>query len=210
MQPLSIRAAKSEDTGWASSLVLDFEEGAGLVIGAPMDQGSEVKFDPGTPVQVEIPLADGLRRFSAVVHGPGAGVPSLRLSWPEGAERIQRRDNVRVPVTFRVEIAEIRPDGRLADKTLGISIDLSAGGARIAVPRAIEPGTTLELTLHLPEHGLQKTDGRVVRRGEIHHAAGENRYWIAVEFSRIAAAVERDVTRFVFDVQRDQMRKGIA
>jgi c-di-GMP-binding flagellar brake protein YcgR len=38
----------------------------------------------------------------------------------------------------------------------------------------------------------------------------ELRHWMALEFTNISEVVRREITRLVFDVQREQLRKGVA
>jgi c-di-GMP-binding flagellar brake protein YcgR len=210
MHPLSIRRADIGQAYWLASLVIDFVEGKELVIGAPLDQGAEVHLEPGTRVDVEVPRPDGLRRYTAVVESRSASAPpSLRLSWPSGMQRIQRRNAVRVPATFRVDAGVPGETGVRVTRVRGLTNDLSSGGARISVPCEIPLRADLEIQLHLPDMGCREVEARVVRRGETRLPQAEYSHWIAVEFTAVTEAVRRDITNYVFNVQREQLRKGL-
>src|SRR5688500_10179252 len=106
MQAIAVQPPWAGEDIWYPSLVLDYEEGKVLSIGAPLSQRQEVLIPPGTRIRLQLALPDGLRRFTAVVrqrHSPAGSPISLELTWPEDYQRIQRRDNVRVDATLRVE-----------------------------------------------------------------------------------------------------------
>lgn len=76
MQAVSLQILLSQEGSWYPSLVLDFTGDRELVVGVPMNRGSEVEVAPGTQVAVEIASPDGLRRYTAVVRGRGSSPPS--------------------------------------------------------------------------------------------------------------------------------------
>jgi c-di-GMP-binding flagellar brake protein YcgR len=211
MQPVSLRIGEGEGAGWYPSLVLDFEEGRQIVVGAPTHRGHEVRVEPGTVVDVQTTHPDGLRVFVAqVVRREEEPGPALRLGWPQSVRWVQRRGAVRVEVLVPVEVRAAVPDG--PHRALaGTTVDLSEGGMRVALPEAVEPGTELEARLHLPGGGPPvECAGRVVRGGENPGAASDRRFWTAVEFTTVPPAARRDLTRFVFEAQREQLRGGAA
>src|SRR5690554_6685125 len=94
-QPVSIR---EPGTGaWYPATALNYTEESEFTIAVPDSVAAE-GLKPGAEVAVELALPDGLRRFTVRVRGVGSSPPSLTLSWPQGGERIQRRDAVRVTV----------------------------------------------------------------------------------------------------------------
>lgn len=211
MQPVSLRIGEGEGAGWYPSLVLDFEEGREILVGAPTLRGSEVRVEPGTTVDVQTTHPDGLRVFVAqVVRREAEPGPALRLTWPQSVQRVQRRGAVRVEVLVRVEVRAAVPDAPPRELA-GTTVDLSEGGMRAALPEPVEAGTELEARLHLPGGGPPVVcSGRAVRGGENVGAAPDRRFWTAVEFTTVPPVARRELTRFVFDVQREQLRRGVA
>lgn len=207
MQAVSIQLPSGEG-GWHATTLLDYTEDRELVVGRPGDLDPEAPVEPGTPVTVELPLQDGLRRFTVQVRGVLEAPPSLRLSWPEDGERIQRRDNVRVPVQLRTEVRVVQPGGGVGPVLVGQTSDLSVGGVRVDLVDPLEPDSEIELTLHVPSVGKQECRARVLRTGELARPAGRNRHWVAVSFTFVAPAVQREITKLVFDIQRDLLRRG--
>ena len=211
MQAIAVQPPWAGEDVWYPSMVLDYAEGKSLSVGAPLSRRQEVLIPPGTRIRLQLALPDGLRRFSAVVVERHAGPPtSLELTWPEDFQRIQRRDNVRVDATLRVQVCRILPDESRSPPVFGITSDISAGGTRIRLAEPIEMLTDVELVFTFPDEVEHRCDARVLRRGELTQAVTELRHWMAMEFTNISEVVRREITRLVFDVQREQIRKGVA
>lgn len=211
MQAIAVQPPWAGEDTWYPSLVLDYAEGKSLTIGAPLSRREEVLIPPGTRVRLQLALPDGLRRFTAVVRDRQASSPpSLELTWPEDFQRIQRRDNVRVDATLRVEVCRILPDESRGSPIFGVTSDISAGGTRIRLAEPIEMMTDVELLFTFPGDVEYRCDARVLRRGELTQAVTDLRYWMALEFTNITEVVRREITRLVFDLQREQIRKGVA
>ncbi len=211
MQAITVQPPWEGEEIWYPSLVLDYAEGKWLSIGAPLSRRQEVLIPPGTRVRLQLALPDGLRRFSAVVkERHPSSPPSLVLSWPEDFQRIQRRDNVRVDATLRIQVCRIRDDDSRGPPLFGVTSDISAGGTRIRMAEPIEVLTNIELLMTFPDEVEHRCDARVLRRGELTQAVTDLRHWMALEFTNITPEVRREITRLVFDLQREQIRKGVA
>lgn len=210
MQPVSLRVGEGEAAGWYPSLVLDFEEGKEILVGVPTLRGYEVRVPAGSTVDVQSTHTDGLRVFTAtVVRRESAPSPALRLEWPKSVRRVQRREAVRVEVLLPVELRTAAP-GEEPRTLAGTTTDVSEGGMRVILPEPVGPGTELEVRLTLTGGAAAECTGRVLRSGENPNAAADKRYWIAVMFTGVSPAARRELARFVFDVQREQLRKGVA
>lgn len=209
MQPVSIQM-NPEGAVWYPSVVDDFVEGEWVSVGVPMSGGGEVPVRPGATIHIQLARPDGLRRFAAAVRERRGGVgsaPTLVLDWPGEMQKIQRRDDVRVDAAYP---ARIRVLGAEAGKTAplsGMTSDLSAGGAQVRMPGLVPDLSAIELTLQLPA-GERTCGARVVRGGELAHSKGELRYWLALSFTNVEPAVRREITRLVFDLQRELLRRG--
>lgn len=210
MQPLSLEIGTEREAVWYPSLVLDFQEGREVVVGVPTERGYEVRVEPGTVVRVQTAHPDGLRMFSCtVLRREAEPSPRLRLSWPSAVERVQRRDNVRVEVMVDVRLHLHLPEED--PRTLsGLTTDLSAGGMRILLGEVLPPGTELEIRLLVPGGDELECTGEVLRTGENPGGAPGRRTWAAVRFTGLSPVVERELTRFIFDIQRERLRRGVA
>lgn len=208
MQPLSLQY----EGAWYPSLILDFNEGLNLVVGVPQEKRVEVFIDLDSLVTVDLFLPDGIRRFQTVVLRRNEGSPpGLVLAWPKDLERIQRREAFRVPIELKAE-ASFQSEG-MRDRRgmIGSTLDLSAGGVRLALPEPIAEGTLLDARIAIPgaPAPMQSCMARVVRWGERLEASASSRFWVACEFVQPSEAFRKEVTRFVFDIQREQLRRGM-
>ena len=209
MMPIQLQV--SEGAEWLPSLVVDFREGEELVVGVPTIRGVEVPVEQGNSLTIQTAHPDGIRRFrSEVLRRRDLPAPCLYLSWPdaEQVERIQRRQHVRVqtlvPATLhRKGSAE---PGRSVE---GSTTSLSAGGARLSLPVALVANSYVDVELHLPEQGTLFCGARVIASGEAKNHPRARGFWAALQFIGIQHEARRELTRFVFDVQREQLRKGV-
>jgi c-di-GMP-binding flagellar brake protein YcgR len=209
LQPLSLEVATEDSVARYASLVLDFSEGEEIVVGVPMVQGREVRLDPGTELTAIATQADGLRVFNvSVVRRRDLPSPCLYLSWPGAVKRVQRRENARVEVLLPVSVQLHADEAQLPRVLHGSTRDISAGGVQVALSEAPSLSTPIEVRLHLDDDNGITCHGRVVRIEPNPRATTERRFWVAVEFTTLPVDVRRYLTRFVFDTQREQLRRS--
>lgn len=209
MQPISIRVNPDGEV-WYPSVVDDFAEGEWVSVGVPMSGGGEVPVRPGATIHIQLARPDGLRRFTAAVRerrGGAGSAPTLVLDWPREMEKIQRRDDVRVDAAYPARIRVLGVEAGKLEPLSGMTSDLSAGGTQVRMPALVPNLAPIELTLQLPT-GERTCGARVVRGGELTQAKGELRYWLALAFTDVEPAVRREITRLVFDLQRELLRRG--
>jgi c-di-GMP-binding flagellar brake protein YcgR len=209
LQPLTLEVVADDSASRYSSLVLDYTEGQEIIVGVPMVQGREIRLDAGTELTIFTSQADGLRIFSCtVLRRRELPSPCLYLSWPDSIRRVQRRENVRVEVLLPVTV-QVQDDEQLPQVLHGSTRDLSAGGVQIGLSEAPQLSTPVEVRLHIEDDNAVVCEGRVVRVEANPRSTSERRYWVAIEFTALPENVRRPLTRFVFDVQREQMRRGL-
>ncbi len=208
-QVISLQVPEIEAGKWHRTKVISVVEERELEVTVPVDNGVEQVVPPEYKVLLEAVLPDGLRRMTAYVLGRREGPkPGLVLDWPEVDERIQRRDNVRVSVMFPVYVRPVDDKGKMGTRINGTAVDLSAGGVRIVLPDPLWEGMNVELALQIPEMGERVAAGKVIRATENPNAGLNALYAAGVMFTEISEIVRRDITRFVFNTQREHHRKG--
>lgn len=211
MQPISVQTTPSPGGSWYPSMIMDYEEGEWISIGVPMSGGAEVPLRTGATVHLQLVRSDGLRRFQSVVRGRSGGegtAPHVTLDWPRDVEKIQRRDNVRVDAAYPVRLRVRSADESLAEEMSGMTVDLSAGGVRVRMPAEVPDHATVEIRIQFP-FGERTCGARVVRGGDLPHARSELRHWLALELTDVDPAARRDITRFIFDLQRELLRRDV-
>lgn len=214
MQPILLEVPEGENCGTYPSLVLDFVEGESLLVGVPLERGREVRIGPETVVNVQIPRPDGVYVMPSLVVARDTQGPALMLRWPAREDRVQRRNHVRVGVMIPVEVwvrtAEGGRAGQEERRISGASVNLSAGGLLLAVAEPLDPEAQVRLRLLMPDGIDTSVEARVLRTGEKEDAHLAHRFWAALEFVGVLESARKEITQFVFDVQRDQIRKGVA
>lgn len=209
LMPVWLRPADQEAAPWANSLVLDFEKGVSVLIGVPMLQGHELELEPGSLVALRSAHADGMRVFEAMIRAHVAEpTPGLALSWPNHVERIQRRESARVTVDADA-VAVYAPEGSSTVRNHAVTLaDVSVTGVRLHLSEPVAAGSEVRLTLDLPGCDPGECVGHVVRAGERITGETERPFWAGIEFVDPSERLQRDLTRFIFDVQRQQRRAG--
>jgi hypothetical protein len=208
-QIISLQVPEIDAGKWHRTKVISVVEERELEVTIPVDDGVEQVIPPEYKVLLEAVLPDGLRRMSAYVLGRRDGPkPGLVLDWPQVDERIQRRDNVRVSVMFPVFVRPVDAKGKVGTRINGTAVDLSAGGVRIVLADPLWEGMDVEVALQIPQMGERVAAGKVIRATENPNAGLAALYAAGVQFTEISEIVRRDITRFVFDTQREHHRKG--
>jgi c-di-GMP-binding flagellar brake protein YcgR len=214
MQPILLEVPDGEHCGTYPSLILDFIEGESLSVGVPLERGREVRISPATAVNVQIARPDGVYVLPSLVVERDTRGPALLLRWPAHQDHVQRRNHVRVQVMIPAEVWTRTnrggPPGQEERRISGASINLSAGGVLMAVAEPLEIETQVRLRLLLPDGADAGVEARVLRAGENGDAPPSSRFWAALEFIGMLESVGKEITRFVLDVQREHMRKGVA
>jgi c-di-GMP-binding flagellar brake protein YcgR len=105
---------------------------------------------------------DGVRRFNVVVKRHVRGtIDRFVVSRPKGFERIERRDDARVPVRLPAELVVGMQDGEV-ETIPATTVDLSSGGVAVVSPHALRAGRRLLVVLHLDDDGGPVLAGGIV------------------------------------------------
>lgn len=208
-QVIFVQLPESEEDQRYASRIVHVAEGRELWIGALNQDGEAVEVEPGTPVVLEVLLPDGIRRFPSVmqrkIHG---SPPNLVVGWPRDIERIQRRNDVRVEVSVPVQLEPIGRIENVARRIDTTTIDLSAGGLRVVVSDALPEDIQIKLRLSIPGREPVLAHGNVLRCQEIDEPTTTRRFWAAIRFTLIDEFDRREITRYVFDIQRELLRRA--
>lgn len=208
MMPVLIRERASDQ--WHASKVLDLLEGEEIVVAIAIERGYEIVLPAGAEVRLQTSHPDGVRRHSArVLRRRDVPSPCLYLSWPQEVERIQRRAHIRVNVAVRVSIRFVLSPDEPSHTIVGYTADLSAGGVKLHLPRALAAEGPVEVEIELPEHGPLICKAHVVRTGRSESMRGVARHWAALQYAGISDRNRRRIVGFVQAIQQEQIRRGI-
>jgi len=118
-----------------------------LTVIAPEEDGQAVRVAPRASVKVGLSTADAYYTFTSRVIGAcDNNDDKLVLEKPGVIYRVQRRKHTRYEVRIPVECSAV-VDGSESTVVSGEALDISLGGARLALPEEILPGELLRVTL---------------------------------------------------------------
>ncbi|WP_037325641.1 flagellar brake protein [Anaerovibrio sp. RM50] len=136
-------------------------------------------------------------------------IPVWYISKPEDVEKAQHREFVRVKATLPVVVRPVDKEGALEQMVLTSTVDLSGGGICVAFKRPLAVDSKIAIELDdIPNIGLLQLMCRVARCAEI-DVNGEKVYHIGTEFLSIDRNVQNRLIKFIFDLQRRGLAKGI-
>lgn len=222
---------------WGEAACID-ARGSSLLL-APLAGPHAPPLEVGRPTTFQVATAQGFLRIPGTLSGPRViavnGVPQevWELDGDPGAlERINRRAHYRISVSLKGELclfsdaqrAGVAVEPRATAPThlewLAEELsrdrrpcqvwDLGLGGVRlVTAPPEAAPRTAALLDLALgPGETLRNLPGRVVE-SRAKPDAGELGIHMRLRFDPLGGAVEARLARYVAQVQRDLLQKGI-
>lgn len=209
MQPVTLELEIDEHAGFFyPSIILDYEEGHSVAVGVPVRSGEEIRVCPGTNVSFSTTQSDGILTCRTHALAREAGfTPALIVAWPAGIKKIERREGLRVDTQIAVDLTYARNADSGPSVVQGVTTDLGQHGMKLMLPEPIADGTVLAVRMHLPGDHIRVCGGRVVRSGTTTLPGVGAMHWVGVEFQNVATALQHSLRRYLWDVQRDALRR---
>ena len=218
------------DRGFAGSYITSVDQVSdeGLTVVCPVHEGAIVPIREGMLVSISYKRASALYSFETRVLKRLSGrVPLLLLEPPIELVRMQRREHVRITVHLPIGYAVVDPEHDITEPhptEPADSMDICAGGMRLVPripPAGLVSGSVLRLEFSLSlSSGCLVAKGRVVRVEEGRGGSlrsvtripesARGVYRLAVEFVDVPEATQDLITRFVFERERELIRRGMA
>ncbi|NLB88476.1 MAG: PilZ domain-containing protein, partial [Syntrophomonadaceae bacterium] len=127
-------------------------------------------------------------------------IPLLKVSKPDKIVRIQKRDWVRLPHNT---VVKYKLAGYNVDYFETRSIDISGGGILLQTNHPIDINETLEIIFSLDNITISTTS-KVVRC-----TPADNSYRVALKFNEISETERDKIVGFIFQKQREFIKKGL-
>jgi c-di-GMP-binding flagellar brake protein YcgR len=161
----------------------------------------------GEPLRIHFFLEGHYYRFdTVVVERVQNPLPLLAVLKPAEIHEVQRRRWVRIPISLPVKFQlEHSTEAEIYE---GQTIDISGGGIQYRSETALEPGTIIHLCLDLPRREPICCKARVLRFEEDSELKGQEAR-IVVEFVDISEGQRDRIMNFIFEKQREWIRKGL-
>lgn len=185
-----------------------------ISISIPIKEGQYIPLRVGEMIEVIYYYESDIYKFySKVVKRKIDVIPLIQIAYPEEVFMVQRRRFVRVPIICNVVYSKIatKENGReikvSKDKISdlkGIMVDLSGGGMRIKLQETLGMGDLIQVRMPIGEDVLS-LKGKVVR---VEFDDENKLYMCGINFVDLDEKVRDKLIRFIFQVMREQMRKG--
>jgi c-di-GMP-binding flagellar brake protein YcgR len=199
-----------DDTRFYNSRIEDIKDNY-MVLAMPVDDKHRPLIpESGTNVICKVIDERCFYIFRAIYMDKGIeNIPVWYITRPDEVEKAQHREFVRVKATLPVVVRPVNKEGALEEMMVTSSVDLSGGGVCFAFKRQLSVDSKVAIELDdIPNIGLLKLMCRVARCAEI-DINGEKVYHIGTEFLSIDRNVQNRLIRYIFDLQRRGLAKGI-
>ncbi|ORU00384.1 type IV pilus assembly PilZ [Anaerovibrio sp. JC8] len=199
-----------DDTRFYNSRIEDIKDNY-MVLAMPIDDKHRPLIpEPGTNVICKVIDERCFYIFRAVFMDKGIeNIPVWYISRPAEVEKAQHREFVRVKTSQPVVVRPVNAEGALEPMEITYTVDISGGGICIAFKRPLPVDSKVAIELDdIPNIGLLQLMCRVARCAEI-DVNGEKVYHIGTEFLSIDRNTQNRLVKFIFDLQRRGLAKGI-
>lgn len=149
-------------------------------------------------------------QFFSVFHDKAMQqVPVWIISKPDLVERKQNREFVRVRVNLLAQVQVMNQTGGFSPPTEIRVIDISGNGLAFAFSEPVAVDVQVAIEIHnVPEVGTLRAMGRVMRCTVVETSKGRV-YQVGVRLLTLTPAVRNRLVRYIFEVQRRALAKGI-
>lgn len=207
-QLIEIEVNHDDKTEYLPSRIEEIKEKY-MYISMPMRKGTLLPMRLGEDIKIIIRHKNSTFGFiTKVVGRRREPIPYLIINKPEQFITVnQKREFVRLAVNLSVRFRVIDGDNQGPIEE-GMTIDISAGGALFSTQADIKAGQKIEMELQLSDeesffslaHAI-----RVFERGK--HE--KNAVRAAIEFDDISESQRDRIFRFIFEKQREWIKKGL-
>ncbi len=163
-------------------------------------------------VEVEIYTPDGgrVRFISKVISQEWMKDRTIQFALPRSLERIQLRAFYRLEMVLDVEYSlflphELPPRGLELRYPLflGLTKDISEGGALLIVDKPLEKGANMNMKIKLPDNNMLRARAKVLRTEELNV---RGKFGAGVEFSYMSEEDREILRRFIFLRSRERYK----
>jgi len=133
--------------------------------------------------------------------------PVLVVNKPTKFTQIQRRQWVRLPCKLPIRFREVGA-GPSVEPSIGETLDISGGGLLFITHSPVEAGQIVELELNLPTPPPLFCKAKLLRLLESPKVEGGSSKVIS-EFAEISEGMRDRIISFIFEKQREWIRKGL-
>ncbi len=179
-----------------------------LYISMPMRKGALLPMRIGQEIQVMMRHRNSTVGFlTKVVGRRGGSLPYLIITKPERIVPVnQKREYVRLNISLPVRFRVIDEEGSQIQE--GVTIDISAGGILLSTQAEVKGGQNIEIEIQLTPKNIFSSHAHIIRVFE-KDKKDKNTTRVAIEYDGINEAHRDKIFKFIFEKQREWIKKGI-
>lgn len=195
----------------ASSRIEDIKDGKILAAMPMSSKGVPIIPKQGEPMLCKVPGKGCYFRFSTVYLDKSreGNIPVWIVKMPSEVEKLQNREFVRVAADYTVILRPLNEYGAVMDMIITRITNISGGGVAVYIDKELEVGSkvVVELTT-IPGVGMLRITGQIMRCMPMKNAASPH-YQIGIKFLDMSKVHQNKLVKFIFDLQRQNLAKGI-
>lgn len=176
-----------------------------LSIGVPVAQGQFIPLREGT--KMELIFVDEISAYSfstSVIKRLLHPIPTFIVEFPDRISKIQRRQYVRIPLIRPLSYRILEKEG-ISEEKSGFTNDLSGGGMLIKVEEKLTSQTIIWIKTTIGPDDIE-IPGIVIRSAK---EDNKESYEVSVQFHEISERTRDKIIGYVFDIQREMIKKGL-
>lgn len=154
-------------------------------------------------------------RFFTVFKGAArqdGRIPVWHVTKPGTVERHQNREFVRVHINLPIRVRLVDLQGKIGDLIATRTIDLSGKGICFVLSHEVLVGSQAGIEIdNIPRLGTLEVMCRIARVTRIPLDLDEDLYiyHVGAEFQHLSRSVSNKVVNYIFEVQREDLAKGL-
>lgn len=209
-QRVEFNVLSSNENAFYSSRVQDYNSKT-MMVDMPFDEKRvPIIPRPGEQVFGKLVGKNCAYRFTTTfIKAVSGGLPVWVIDKPPVVERFQNREFVRVKVTRPIIVHPLDDEGARQNMVSTNTVDISGGGVCVIMFDPIKVGNRVTLDIdNIPGMELIQIMGEVARCHPV-EVAGVTLYHVGIKFIELSAQEQGKLVRFVFELQRKNLRMGI-
>lgn len=205
-QLVEIELNEGQKTEYLPSRIEEIKEDY-LYISMPMRKGALLLMRLGQEIKVIIRYRNNTVGFlTKIVGRRREPIPYLIINKPDRIVPVnQKREYVRLNISLPVRFRIIDDENNNTIEE-GITIDISAGGMLFSTKAEVKNGQKIEMEITLALENKFFCQAHVIR---IFEKEENNAVWVAVEYDDISEGHRDRIFKFIFEKQREWIKKGI-
>lgn len=176
-----------------------------IYISVPIKEGQYIPLRKGEQIEVIYYYKNDIYKFYTVVTDRKIDtIPLILIALPEEVFKVQRRMFVRVPIVCNIDYSKLENQSN-PKRFKAIMVDLSGGGMRIKFSEEVTLKSKILAYLPVGKEQLI-LKGEVVR---VEKDEDKKRNVCGINFIDLDERSREKLIKFIFQIMRDQMKKGI-